>query len=190
MKIQQNGEQLIIDNSLVSTIILAATLGIVGLGLAIYGVDKHLLVAMGIGAAFILGCVLFMAFSRSSHIVLSKNGSSTASSKTLFGSSKSETFSLADVNSVLLSTSELHGNVKDPDGTIREQTKVNANIYLLTKTAQRIHLGGTSQMVSTGGLIGAIIESLPLRAEAIRIAAFIGVQLQSSDAVGTSQFVS
>lgn len=190
MKIQQAGNQLIIDNSLTVTVIVAVILGVVGLGLGGYGIAHHTLVAMGVGAAFVLGGALFIAFSRSSHIVLDKNGACTASSKTLFGAVKSESFSLADVASVLLSTSEIHANVKDGDGSIREQTKVTANIFLLTKTAQRIHLGSSQQTVAAGGLIGAIIESLPLRAEAMRIASFIGVPLQSSDAVGVSPFVS
>ena len=189
MKIEQAGDQLVVDNSLVGKIIVAAVLGIVGIGLAIFGLTKHQPIAIGIGVVFVLACVLFVVVSRSTHIVLSKSGPSTVSSKTLFGNAKAESFSLSDVSSVLLSTSEIHGNVKEGDGTVREQTKINANIFLLTKTAQRIHLGGTSQVINIGGLVGALIESLPLRAEALRIATFIGVPLQSSDAVGTSPFV-
>ncbi len=190
MKIQQTQDQMVIDNSLITTVAVGAILGIAGVAIGIYGIVKHVPVAMGIGLALALAGALFVALSRSTHIVLAKTGESSVSSKTLFSASKSEAFSLAEVSSVLLATSEIHSNVKDGDGSVREQTKVTANIFLLTKTAQRIHIGTATQIMNVSGIIGALIESLPLRLEAIRIAAFIGVPMQSSDAVGVSPFTS
>lgn len=189
MKMQRTGDQLVIDNPLTGTIVLSVVFAAVGLGLGGYGIAKHLLIAMGIGGAFVLGAVLFIVFARSTHIVLSKSGQCTASSKSLFGAARTEPFSLSDVTSVVLSTSEFQGNVKDADGTVRAQTKITASLFLLTKTAQRIRLASTSQNVNVGGIVGAVIESLPLRAEAMQIASFIGVPMQCSDAVGTNQFV-
>jgi hypothetical protein len=50
-------------------------------------------------------------------------------------------------------------------------------------------LASTSKSINVGGNAGAIVESLLFREEAMRIAAFIGMPMQFSDAVGANTFV-
>jgi len=180
MKLQQSGELLVIDNSLVMSVAAGAILCIGGVLLGIWGLSAHVWVVLGLGAALCLGGGLLIAFSKSSHVVLSKSGQSTVSTRTLFTEARQHSFALTEIAKVLLETRERQSTVKDGDGE-RQETQVTATVFLITQADARVQVGSTTRSVG-GGVLGALLRSAPLQREAEQIAAFAGVPLESRDA--------
>ncbi|MGA7298571.1 MAG: hypothetical protein WBW92_13825, partial [Rhodanobacteraceae bacterium] len=89
---------------------------------------------------------------------------------------------MADVTSVHLETSQTQRQTKDADGSDRYETQVKSNLFLQTRDAQRIQIGSKTRTVNVGGMLGALVQSMPLKKEAEQIANFIGVPLQVHEA--------
>lgn len=136
-----------------------------------------------LGLALLVGGALLIVFSRSTHIVLSKSGDSSVASKILFSESTSQTFALADVASVQLQSSTTQRVCSDSsNGSSRYETDVTSSIFLHTKDARRIALGSKTRTMNYGGMIGALIQSMPLKKEAEKIAAFVDVPMEVYEA--------
>jgi len=184
MKIQSTQSQMIIDNPIGLFIVVGVLLGVGGIATAIYGLVKHGNGVMAIGAFLVILGALIVVTAKSTHIVLDKSGPSSLSSKTIFTQSTTQSFNLSDVTTVLLEARENSETVKNADGSTRSQTKITANLFLVTSKAERIPLGTATKVMEIGGLLGSLIATLPLKAEGEQIAKFIGVQMQASDSVG------
>lgn len=132
--------------------------------------------------------VALIAFSKSTRLVLAKVGTSTVSSKTLFLESKSRSFSLSEIASVLLEKCETNDKATAGDGSASDQTRMTSTASLLTRAGRRVRAGNAMRTMNVGGLIGALIEPVPLRREADQIAAFTGVPMQSTESTGAGRF--
>ncbi|HTD27820.1 MAG TPA: hypothetical protein VK660_00365 [Xanthomonadaceae bacterium] len=184
MKIQTTQNQMIIDNSNMVFVVVGALLGLGGIVAAILGLIGHNNVEMAIGAGLAIMGALFVFVTKSTHIVLDKSGPSSLSSKTIVSQTTTQSFNLSEVTTVLLEAREASETVKNPDGSTRNQTKITANLILVTSNAQRIPIGSATRTMDIGGLIGSLITTLPLKNEAEQIAKFIGVPMQASDTAG------
>jgi hypothetical protein len=184
MKIQTTQNQMVIDNPNGMFVVVGALLGVIGIAAAIYGLIEHRTPLMAVGAFLVVLGTLIVATAKSTHIVLDKSGPSSLSSKTVFSQSKTQSFNLSEVTTVLLEARENSETVKNADGSTRNQTKIIANVFLVTSSAQRIPLGTATKVMDIGGLLGSLIATLPLKEEADQIATFIGVPMQASDSVG------
>ncbi|MDN5925334.1 MAG: hypothetical protein L0H70_10110 [Xanthomonadales bacterium] len=181
MKIREQAEQLVIDNSLVMPVIAGGILALGGLVIGFLGVvnKPHWLLALGAALLVIGGLVIF--FCKSTHIVLAKSGDSSITSKSLFGKAKAQTFSLADVTSVQLMSSQRQRLTKTADGDSRYETEVKSSLFLQTRDARRIAIGSKTRKLNVGGMLGALIQSMPLKKEAAQIAQFIGVLVETNE---------
>lgn len=195
MKIQQVQDQITIDNSIVSSLIISIILIIGGIVMVVVGLVQSAAVLSIIGAVVFLIGLLIIFVAKSSHIVLNKSGLCSVSSKSLFKSSASETFQLSDVSYVELAVRQ---NIASNSGMNKGGTSIGvgstqndltSTIILATKTGQRITLGSGSRSMSLGGAVGAMIQDVPLKKQADQIAKFIGVEVQSSGDVGLKQAV-
>lgn len=182
MKIHEEQDQLVIDNSLVMPVIAGGVLAVGGVVIGFLGAlqKPHWLIALGALLLVIGG--LIIVFSKSTHIVLTKSGDSTIAAKTLFTQSKSQSFALADVTSVQLETSQTQRRTKDADGSDRYETQVKSNLFLQTRDARRIQIGSETRAMNIGGMLGALVQSMPLKKEAAQIAQFIGVLVEVHEA--------
>ncbi|HET7161254.1 MAG TPA: hypothetical protein VFI32_01090, partial [Rhodanobacteraceae bacterium] len=108
MKIRQTQDRLVIDNSLIVPVAAGAFFFLVGVIIIVMTLRSHsheaLWWGLGFGALFAIVGACIVAFSKSTHVVLSKSGDSSISAKTLFTQSKSHSFALADVTTVRLET--------------------------------------------------------------------------------------
>ncbi|HET6633175.1 MAG TPA: hypothetical protein VFG73_10770 [Rhodanobacteraceae bacterium] len=179
MKIRQAPEQLIIDNSLCMPVAAGAILCLGGIGIVIMGYLNRLWWLPLLGLALLVIGALVACLSKATHIVLAKSGDSSIASRRLFSASSSHSFALTDVLSVQLrssTTQRLRNN--SADGSQRYETEVTSSVFLHTRDAQQIALGSHTRTMSIGGMIGALVRSMPLKKEAERIAAFIGVPME------------
>ncbi|HTA65271.1 MAG TPA: hypothetical protein VK753_07195 [Xanthomonadaceae bacterium] len=184
MKIQATQNQMTIDNPLGLFVTVGAILVVVGIAAAGYGLIGHNQTVTMVGAGVTVLGALIVISARSTHLVLDKAGPSSLSSKTIFSKTTTQSFVLSDVTTVLLEARESSETTKNADGTTSDQTRITSNLFLVTKTAQRIPVGTATKIMNIGGLVGSLITTLPLKEEADQIAAFIGVTVQASDSVG------
>lgn len=183
MKIRQASDQLIIDNSLLMAVATGIILGLGGLAIVLLGYLNHLWWLWLLGLALLAIGALVAVFSKSTHIVLAKSGDSSIAAKTLFTQSKTRSFALKDISAVQLVSSQTQRLSKDADGSQRYDTEVKSSVYLRTNDARVLQIGSKTRTLNLGGMIGALIQSAPLKSEAEQIATFIGVPLQVSDAM-------
>ena len=183
MNIHENRDQLVIDNSLAIPVIAGGVLAAGGVTIGFLGVinTPHWLLALGL-ALLVLGA-LIIVFSKSTHVVLARSGDSSIAAKTLFTQSKSNSFVLADVTSVQLETSQTQRLTKDADGSQRYETQVKSKLFLQTRGAQRIQIGCETRAMNIGGMLGALVHSMPLKKESRQIAEFIGVPVEVHEAM-------
>jgi hypothetical protein len=183
MKIRQSADQMVIDNSLAMPVATGIILGLGGATIILLGYLNHLWWLWLLGLALLAIGGLVIVFSKSTHIVLARSGDSSIASKTLFTQSKAQSFALADISAVQLRSSQTQRLSKDADGSQRTDTEVKSIVYLKTADARMLQIGSKTRTLNIGGMIGALIQSVPLKKEAEQVAAFIGVPLQVSDAM-------
>ena len=58
------------------------------------------------------------------------------------------------------------------------EAHITSSIFLHTRDARRIALGSKTRTSNIGGMLGALIQSMPLKNEAEQIATFIGVPME------------
>ncbi|HET8898347.1 MAG TPA: hypothetical protein VFN09_06230 [Rhodanobacteraceae bacterium] len=182
MKIQASSDQLVIDNSLAMPVIAGIVLALGGLAIGLLGFLNHLWWLYLLAAALIVIGTLVIAFAKSTHVVLAKSGDSRITAKTLFGQAQSQRFALTGVTTVQLSSSQRQRRRRDADGSDRYDTEVTSVIDLKTGTGGLIRIGSETRTLSVGGLLGSLIQSIPLQDEAKQIADFIGVPVLASEA--------
>jgi hypothetical protein len=183
MKIRQSTDQMVIDNSLAMPVVTGIVLGLGGATIILLGYLNHLWPLWLLGLALLAIGGLVIVFSKSTHVVLARSGDSSIASKTLFTQSKAHSFALTDIAAVQLLSSQRQHFSKDADGTQRSDTEVKSTAYLKTADARMLQIGSKTRTLNIGGMLGALIQSVPLKKEAEQVAAFIGVPLQVSDAM-------
>lgn len=183
MKIRQTAEQLVIDNSLAMPVATGCILALGGIAIAALGLLNHLWWLPLLGLALLAIGALAALFAKSTHVVLSKSGDSSIAAKSLLGSTQSHTFALADVTAVQLQSSQSQHRSTDADGSQRYDTQVKSVIYLKTRDARSMQIGSKTRTLNLGGMLGALVQSAPLRREAEQIAGFVGVQLLVYDSM-------
>lgn len=184
MKIRQSNAELIIDNSLAMPVIAGIVLALGGLTIGLLGFFNHLWWLYLLAVALIAIGALVIAFAKSTHVVLTQSGDSRITAKTLFGQSVSRSFALHDVTAVQLTSSQRQRRMRDADGSDRFATEVKSIIRLQTGSGGLIEIGSATRTLNVGGLLGSLLQSIPLRDEAKRIADFIGVPVLTSEATG------
>lgn len=182
MKIRQTPDQLIIDNSLFMPIAAGIMLGLGGVAVGTLGSLNHLWWLTLAGLALLVIGTLVAVFSKSMHIVLTRSGDCSIATKSLSGHIKSHAFALKDITAVELQSSQTQHLTKDADGSQRYDTEVKSTVYLKTTDARMFQLGSKTRTLNIGGMLGVLIQAMPLKAEAEQIAAFIGVPLQVAEA--------
>lgn len=182
MKIRQTADQMVIDNSLAMPLATGIVLGLGGMAIILLGYLNRLWLLWLLGLALVAIGALVVTFAKSTHIVLARSGASSIASKTLFTQSKAHSFALDDVSSVLLLSSQTQRLSKNADGSQRYETDVRSTLYLKTADARMLQVGNKTRTLDIGGMIGALVRSMPLKKEAEQVAAFIGVPLQVSEA--------
>lgn len=183
MRIRQAPDQLIIDNSLAMPVATGVILGLGGIAIGVLGFLNQIRWLYLLALALLAIGALVVAFAKSTHVVLAKAGNSSVAAKTLFGKTQSRTFALTDVTAVQLQTSQTQHRSTDADGSQRYDTEVKSTVYLKTSAAHIIFIGSQTRTLNLGGMLGALIQSAPLQAEAKQIADFIGVPLLVADAM-------
>ncbi len=183
MKIRESADRLVVDNSLVTPVATGVILGVGGIGIGILGFLNHLWWLPLLGLALLVVGAVVIAFSKSTQIVLARSGDSSIAAKTLFTQSKSTSFALADVTSVQLETSQTRQMARGPDGSQRYETRVASNLFLMLRGTERMQIGNQIRAMNIDGMIGALLQAVPLKVEAEGIARFIGVPLQSHENV-------
>lgn len=183
MKIRQSTDQMVIDNSLAMPVVTGIVLGLGGATIILLGYLNHLWPLWLLGLALLAIGGLVIVFSKSTHVVLARSGDSSIASKTLFTQSKAHSFALTDIAAVQLLSSQRQHFSKDADGTQRSDTEVKSTVYLKTADARMLQIGSKTRTLNIGGMLGALIQSVPLKKEAEQVATFIGVPLQVSDAM-------
>ena len=183
MKISEQPGQLVIDNSLAMGVATGIILVLGGATVGYLGWLNHIQWLYLLALALVLIGVLVALFARATHVVLVKSGDSTLSSRRLFSAATSQSFCLTDAISVGLVTSTSQRASRDADGSVRTDTQVSSTIYLHLRDGTRIALGSRTRSMNLGGMVGALVQSMPLKKEAERIAAFAGVPLAAHDAV-------
>lgn len=181
MKIRQTFDQLVIDNSLLMPVATGVILGLGGIAVAILGFLNHVWWLPLAGLVLLVIGALLVTFSKNTRIVLARYGDCSITAKSLFRQARSHAFALADITAVQLQSSQTQHLTKAADGSQRYETEVKSTVYLKTADARMLQIGSKTRNLNIGGMLGALIQSLPLKAEAQQIADFIGVPLQVSD---------
>ncbi len=184
---QKTNDSIIINNSATVSITVATIIGATGIGLCVYGLllsDLRILSLAGLGLLIV--AVLVLVFAKSSTIELTKSRDSFIRAKGLFTESSTQKFMLSEVALVELNIRQIARTQGEPSNRQNQQV---ATIFLRTKSGQQIKLGSGSRTVGIGGLMGSMIQDAPLKKEADEIAAFIGVQMQSSGDLGPRQMM-
>lgn len=182
MKIRTEADQLVIDNSLAMPLIAGLVLALGGIAIGALGSFNHIAWLYLVALALIVIGALVIAFAKSIHVVLAKSGDSRITAKTLFGQTASKTFALTDVTAVQLSSSQRQRRTRDADGSDRFETEVRSIIRLKTTSGGMIEVGSATRTLNVGGLLGSLIQSIPLQGEAKQIADFVGVPMLTSEA--------